>query len=191
MSTIIAGRFDTQAAAEQALEALRSVGFQRDEIETFYVSPPGNHETLPTEPSGAVKKGTEGAGRNALIGAALGGAAGLAIGATAGAAASAIAIGAAIGGAGVGAYTSSLGGALKGAGDPEGEELSHEELHEHPGGMMVAARVDREGTAEQALRVLREAGARDIERANGEWRDGSWQDFDPAKSANLIEPERR
>ena len=43
---------------------------------------------------------------------------------------------------------------------------------------MIAVRVDRPGMAERALKVLRELGARDLGRAEGQWRNG-WKDFDP------------
>ena len=35
------------------------------------------------------------------------------------------------------------------------------------------------GTEDVALRILQNTPARDVVRTHGEWRDGSWQDFDP------------
>ncbi len=43
MSKIIAGRFDKTVDADAALEALRREGFTREEVDSFYVSPPGQH----------------------------------------------------------------------------------------------------------------------------------------------------
>jgi len=51
MNTIIAGRFDEQARAEQAMTALEATGFQRDQIATFFVNPAGQHGD-PERPAG-------------------------------------------------------------------------------------------------------------------------------------------
>ena len=47
MSRIIAGRFDVTLDADAAIDALRREGFSRDEIDSFYVSPPGQHAMTP------------------------------------------------------------------------------------------------------------------------------------------------
>jgi hypothetical protein len=44
---------------------------------------------------------------------------------------------------------------------------------------MIAVNVDRPEAEARALAVLRSQGASEIGRAEGEWRDGSWRDFDP------------
>jgi len=41
MANIIAARLETQPAADRALAALRSAGF--DEVTSFYLNPPGQH----------------------------------------------------------------------------------------------------------------------------------------------------
>jgi hypothetical protein len=51
MNTIIAGRFDEQARAEQAMTALEATGFQREQIATFFVNPAGQHGD-PERPAG-------------------------------------------------------------------------------------------------------------------------------------------
>jgi hypothetical protein len=55
-------------------------------------------------------------------------------------------------------------------------------LVEHPvepqGGRLIAVCVDRQGTERGAVDILRAHNARDVGRAEGEWRDG-WRDFDP------------
>ena len=38
-----------------------------------------------------------------------------------------------------------------------------------------------------ARRVLRESGGRDIERAQGRWLDGKWEDFDPLTPPRHVE----
>ena len=47
MAKIIAGRFDTTVDADAAVEALRRDGFAREEIDSFYVAPPGQHGLYP------------------------------------------------------------------------------------------------------------------------------------------------
>lgn len=38
----------------------------------------------------------------------------------------------------------------------------------------------------RVIRDLTEAGAADIEQADGEWRDGDWVDFDPRAVPQLV-----
>lgn len=47
-------------------------------------------------------------------------------------------------------------------------------------GVVVAVQVNAR-TQALAAGVLRNAGGRDVERAQGEWRDGQWVDFDPTR----------
>lgn len=47
MSRIIAGRFDKTVDADAAVEALRREGFAGEEIDSFYVPPPGQHSMTP------------------------------------------------------------------------------------------------------------------------------------------------
>jgi hypothetical protein len=47
-----------------------------------------------------------------------------------------------------------------------------------PAGVLLSARAEGELTA-QAVEILRAAGARDLERAEGRWENGRWTDFDP------------
>ena len=44
MNTIIAGRFDEQAAADAATHALEAAGFSTERISKFFVMPPGQHD---------------------------------------------------------------------------------------------------------------------------------------------------
>jgi hypothetical protein len=50
---------------------------------------------------------------------------------------------------------------------------------------MVAVRVD-EGSEQDAIEALRAQGALEIERAEGEWRNGAWADFDPRRVPETI-----
>jgi hypothetical protein len=54
---------------------------------------------------------------------------------------------------------------------------------EHPveprGGRMIAVCVERPGTERLAIEALRANNARDVGATQGDWRDGSWRDFDP------------
>jgi hypothetical protein len=187
MSRIIAGRFQTQADADRALAALPSAGLAPGEVATFYLGPPGQHDQFPIGGDAHHDEGTRNAGPSAATAGAIGGVAGLAVGALAGAvAAPALAPAAAIAGAGVGAYVGSLAGALDGshAGDPRVADI--EEPVERRAGVMVAASVDRSGVERAVFDALREAGALEIEEAQGLISGGAWQDFDPRVSAKLL-----
>ena len=43
MARIICGIFDSTLDADATLEELKGEGFQRSEVDAFYVSPPGQH----------------------------------------------------------------------------------------------------------------------------------------------------
>jgi len=80
--------------------------------------------------------------------------------------------------AGLGAYIGSFAGAMARSRGGRKREASVEHPVQPPGGRMIAVNVDG-GDAQRAVSILREHRARDIGRAEGEWRDGSWRDFDP------------
>jgi hypothetical protein len=188
MSTIIAGHFDTQEAASEAIDALTRAGFGTSDVQSFYVSPPGMHGNTPIVDNEQPEVGTRHAGPKAAAGAVVGGVVGLAGGIAAAplAAPAAVAAGA-IAGAGVGAYGGSLIGGAGGSGDSETKAKAERgEPIERHSGMMVAACVDTLG-ADAAIDAFRAAGAREIERASGEWRDGQWTDFDPTRRPQFIE----
>ena len=96
MSRIICGMFDRTIDADAALEELKRAGFQRAEIDAFYVSPPGQHAMTPV------------------------------------------------------------------GGDATSSEGSR-----------------TAGIEWRAIEILRGHSARDVRRAEGEWSDGAWRDFDP------------
>ena len=189
MSRIIAGRFVTQAEADRAAAALAAAGFASDEYTSFFLNPPGQHSQYPIGGDAHHDEGTKDSGRKATAVAAAGSVAGLALGTVTGAALGepVFTVAGAIAGAGIGGYVGALAGGLTGsrAGDPEAASI--EEPVERAQGMMVAVSAEREGAEADAVRVLRAQGALDIERAQGEWRDGAWADFDPRRTAELID----
>jgi hypothetical protein len=176
MSRIIAGRFDKTVDADAALEALRREGFTREEIDSFYVPPPGQHAMTPL--GGDAPYASAGS-RFAASGAVIGGlAGGLAGGLLAWLVAPDYGALVMIFGAALGAYIGSLLGTMAKVRGGRPEEATREHPVEPLGGRMIAACVDRSGMQARAVKVLRECGARDLGRAEGVWRDG-WKDFDP------------
>ena len=202
MADIIAARFETQAAADAAMAALRAAGVAAGDSTCFFLNPPGQHDQYPIGGDAHHDEGTKDAGAKAKAVAAAGSVAGLALGTATGAALGepGFTAAGAIAGAGIGGYVGALAGGLTGsrAGDPG--QASPEEPVERRGGMMVAVHVGGAVADGEILRVLRAQGALDIERAHGEWRDGRWSDFDPTRrpqfidwpsSANADSPTRR
>jgi hypothetical protein len=178
MDTIIAGRFDTFAAARQAEAVLMGSDFTAEDICTFYVNPPGQHGTYPIGgdeyADDGSRKSDDDAGKGAAIGGALGVGAGIAAGAAAPVAAAAV-----VAAAGVGAYTGSLAGALHGLGDDEGKKDAAPPAEPRKAGVLVAVRAEDDSAALNAREIFKQSGASDVEIAKGTWRNGEWVDFDP------------
>ena len=172
MSRIVAGRFDRSVDADAALDALKRDGFSRGEVDAFYVGPPGQNARTPIGGDTQSDAGSRGAGRSGAIGAAIGAAAGLIVGALIGfhEAFFACALGALVG-AFAGVMSALHGGSRL--------EATPEHPVESRGGRVIAICVDRTNTEALAVNVLRAHNARDVGRTEGEWRDGSWRDFDP------------
>lgn len=190
MNTIIAGRFETQDQGENALQALKQAGFGEDALSLFYVNPDGQHDIYPI---GGDDDDSPGA-RDADKGAAAGGGVGAAVGAAAGLAAAAVTgpVGIAVG-AGVGAYTGSLAGAMKETNEEsEVDEVTDGEgsdkLTDRHAGIHVAVRIETGADADldQAVSILQQQQAADIEHASGLLEDGNWKDFDPRKVVKLV-----
>jgi hypothetical protein len=177
MSRIICGIFDRSVDADAALEELKLEGFHRSEVDAFYVSPPGQNALTPV--GGDAPHSSEGS-RNAGVGAG----AGAAIGAVIGAAVGWLASGE-LGmvviplGAGLGAYIGSFAGTMAKVRAGRYDAASTEHPVEPRGGRMIAVNVDRPDTERKAIQILKKDGARDVRRAEGQWADGSWRDFDP------------
>ena len=196
MTPIIAGRFEQDSTAQQAIEALRQNGFAGDDITNFYVNPPGQHGTLPVGGDREASPGATRAHSGAIKGAALGTAVGLGVGL----AATPLMGPAAVVAASAGAYAGSLAGALRDTDEnPAPNEVDAvTDAPAAPGiveavkpirnaGIVVAVRASEFPRRVAAVNVLRAAGARDIERADGSWESGQWTDFDPLKPPLLVD----
>ena len=183
MTTIIAGRFQTSDQANQAVEALAARSVARDRISVFFVTPPGQHDATPIGGDAYKSEGLEssegGAGTGAAVGAGVG-VAGALIGAAAGLAAPMVAI-AAVGAAGAGAFSGSLAGAMNASSDPGKERIRH-------AGMMVCVDAGSgAATSDDIVATLKDAGAVDLESAQGTWAGGTWEDFDATRPPDLID----
>jgi hypothetical protein len=178
MSRIICGMFDETLHADAALEELKGEGFQRSEVDAFYVSPPGQHDMTAVGGDVNSSEGSRGAG----IGAGLGAAIGAVVGAAAGWVVSAVGdLGILVIplGAGLGAYVGSFAGSMSRVRGGRRSSATVEHPVEPRGGRMIAVNVDRSGTEKRAIEILKRRGARDVRRAEGQWANGSWRDFDP------------
>ena len=188
MSTIIAGRFKEQTNADEATLALEAAGFAPDSISKFFVVPPGMHDVHGTTEDPDASAGAHHAGSGALAGVTAGGGVGVLAGI---ATAPILGPGAALVGAAIGAYVGSLAGALdqtstpsQKATDPNGPA---EESPPRKSGVLVAVNIGSEGEQTDAVRVLRQHGAQDVELANGTISGGDWSDFDPLRPPVLVD----
>jgi hypothetical protein len=179
MTQIVAGVFDDEQSATATAHELRKAGFDAANLDQFILNPPGRHNALPLGGDQVADANAEGAEKGTLRGAGIGSA----IGAVAGLAATPlvgpIAIAA---GAATGAYAGSITGTMNKLG-----ENDEQRKEPRPAGVMVAVNTDFAEDEDVAIGVLRDGGARIIERAQGSWRDGKWVDFDPVRDPDIIE----
>jgi hypothetical protein len=176
MSRIICGIFDRTVDADAALDALKRDGFARSEVDDFYLDPPGQHQTTPIGGDAHSDAGTKQAGVAAAIGATIGAVIGAAAGWVASGEFGLVVVPL---GAGLGAYIGSFAGTMARVRGGKRSEATREHPVEPRGGRMIAVCVDRPGTEKHAIDILRGHGARDVRRAEGQWANGSWRDFDP------------
>ena len=180
MATIIAGGFDVYSKTRAAVRRLRDAGIPEDNLCEFRINPAGEHDRTPiggdrNESPGATRA-DRGAGKGAAIGAAIGTVAGVAATPLLGPAGI-------VAGAGVGGYTGSLMGSL----GEVSEEVQPDHDDVRPAEAMVAVNADGAGLAEdEIVRIFEECGAQQVERAEGSWADGEWQDFDPVSRPQLV-----
>lgn len=190
MSLIVAARYQTFEQAGVAAELLQRHGFAGDQIHTFYVNTAGSHDRFPVggdrredpDATGGVIGVLFGASILGLLGAAL---TMLAVRNFEYSSLIVIAAG------GVGAYVGALIGAMVAVGRVRRRRIRRNGgvsvVEEHPpvraAGVLLAVTVSSDKETEVA-RLLRESGGQDVERANGRWENGKWQDFDP-----LVPPE--
>lgn len=180
MSLIVAARFTTFPAAEEAAQKLFNAGFVEEDVTLFFVNPRGQHARYPIGGDTGTDAGAKNAPKGAGLGVTIGAVAGAVVGVGIFAAFSAPIIVSLIA-AGVGAYVGSLVGAMSRTreGGKHGQAAGfHEETRDS--GVLVAVHVSPDNQMD-AARLLRDAGGVSIERASGRWQQGRWADFDPLK----------
>lgn len=185
MSNIIAGRFDQQSLAQQAREEILRAGFSEEQVSTFYVNPPGQHDLYKIGGDRDDSPGAERTDKGIAAGAPTGGVVGAAIGA-----ATTPALGPVgpIAGALVGAHIGDLVGSLNKMQD-DGQQADAESRVRRAGMMLAVSVRDSEEEA-RAVSVLRSLQAADIERGEGTIQNGDWEDFDPLAPPVLVEQHR-
>ncbi len=181
MVKTVVGSFDSAFDAVRASELLLANGFLRNDINVVasnVVRPVAGS----SESTGATDEASS-ATSGALAGGALGGAAGLAAGLLGlaipgiGPILAAGPIAAALAGAGAGAVAGGLIGGLT----EQGVSEVHAEYYTEAvrrGGALVTVKVD-ESRTDEALRILRNAGAFDIEDRAVRWRSEGWTGYNP------------
>ena len=175
MELIIAGRFPTKGDADAAAASM-SPYVNAADICIFHNNPPGQHDAYAAGGDEDEDPGAEGAGESAA-GTAV--AAGLAAGAVGALGGPVVALAAAA----TGAYLGSLAGAMGGLGDAGGKPHASDR---RPGGVMLSVRIATPVNEKRVIAALRAQGAADIERADGQWRDGDWTDFNPVAAPQLV-----
>jgi hypothetical protein len=178
MSLIVAARFTTFPAAEEAAQRLFNSGFVEEDVTLFFVNPTGQHARYPIGGDTATDAGSaeapKGAGKGVTIGAVLGAAVGVGI-FTVFSAPLLVSVIA----AGVGAYVGSLVGAMS-------HTRHGTQQHEtRDSGVLLAVHVSPDSQYD-AARILRDTGGAAIERANGRWQRGRWADFDPTRPPETM-----
>ncbi|OAJ62202.1 hypothetical protein A6V36_22005 [Paraburkholderia ginsengiterrae] len=185
MSLIVAARFTTFPAAEDAAQKLFNAGFVEEDVTLFFVNPRGQHarhHAVGDVHAGAGSlAGPKHAGMHVTLGAVVGAVVGVGI-----FAAFAAPILVSLIAAGVGAYIGSMVGAMLRTRDG-GHAAHHWPFYEEmrASGVLVAVHVSSDNQFD-AARVLREAGGAAIERASGRWQQGRWADFDPLKQPEPL-----
>lgn len=190
MTLIVAARFQTFDQATVAAQKLFAEGFTEDDVHTFYINSAGEHGRFPLGGDRVADPDAKGGHLGAMAGAsALGLVFALLGGLIAARMAAPILI--VIASAGVGAYLGALAGALWIVGRDKRKRQAAPGVPEmHPAvraaGVMLALHVPV-GKEALARQVLRESGGRDIERAQGRWLNGKWEDFDPLTPPKHVE----
>ncbi len=181
MSHIIAGRFESKAGADAAIEALGAASFPTEHMSCFYVGPPGQHARFAIGGDHNVSRGAEEGSMGAMTGTAAGGAVGAAIGSVGGP------LGFLTGGL-VGAHIGNLIGALRSM--HENEEDRDPSTALRHSGFIVAVCADDENREHRAMELLMQCGAAELETGEGHIEHGDWQDFDPAEAPHRVMPDQ-
>jgi len=183
MTDIVAGRFEQQTEAQAAIEKLLRRGFQRDDVSSFFVNPPGQHGRFPVGGDRNVSPGARGAGLGAMAGGAVGGVSGLGVGIVLSHALGVVAV---IVGVVAGAYLGVLAGALARLQDRRQLRRGKGTTEVRPAGIIVAAHTPTPSRRNEAVRALQSSGAVEVEAAKGDWHDGRWADFDPTTPPTCV-----
>jgi len=179
---IIAAQFDESAHADAAIHALRiEAGFTASDVTCMVLSAPGRNAAFPIGGDENKDAGASGGSSGALTGAAVGGVAGAITGVAAAALLGPIG---AVATTAIGAYAGSLAGAL----DNMTDATTQGAASPRPAGVMVMVHTLAPERRQAAIDVLQRQGARGIEQAEGEWKDGTWTNFDPVMPPNWVVP---
>ncbi|AOX47782.1 hypothetical protein AB870_14560 [Pandoraea faecigallinarum] len=186
MAMIVAGRFTTFDQANLVASRLYDRAFRPSDVSVFFLNPTGQHAKFPMGGDVDAHAAARPAGKGAAQGVIAGGAFGLALGALLFVTLWRFWLVPVVGMM-AGAYLGAFLGAL--ARMRSRERVPAREAGMRDAGVMLATHVS-ESTADTAIAVLRDAGAAEIERANGVWEGGEWRDFDPVKRAHDVNAER-
>ena len=186
MARIVAGRLKTEEQAEQVMRELCGHRIADRDMQTFYVGPAGQHDAYPLGGDAASDAGAKQAGFTAIAGAVIGALFGGGLGAVI---AFMFAFGLPVDGrCGPGGSRHrwicriALRRVLSGTKNPRKQRDTVEHPVARRAGAMVAVHISRPETEEAVITALEAHGATDIERAEGEWYDGEWRDFDPVNT---------
>jgi hypothetical protein len=182
VAKILMAQFDDFEHAERVREDLLRMGLAGTDIETFMLNAPGQHDRYPIGGDKYADEEAQTGDQGAAAGATMGGAAGLAAGLAALPVVGPLAAGV---GVAIGAYAGSLAGAVSEMGDEPGVPKVAA-VRERPAGVRVAVRADPPENRSRIIEVFDRHGAKSIEEADGEWRDGTWADFDPISVPHWV-----
>ncbi|EJM98630.1 hypothetical protein [Herbaspirillum sp. YR522] len=175
MSTIIAGHFQLQDQATQAVDALVRAGYPVERISSFFVNPAGQHDTFAVGGDRDKSPGAEDTDKGVATGVGAGAATGAAVGAATAPVTGPL--GAVLGGL-VGGHVGGLVGTLASTDDAQRPRRAS--------GMLVAVEVGDDHQERRAIDVLRDVRAQQIERSEGHISGGDWRDFDPLSAPHLL-----
>lgn len=187
MVKTVIGSFDSVDEANRALRDLRTAGFLESDINLVA----NNVQRGISKEPRLTTASEHPAATGAAAGGALGGAAGLAASLMGlaipgiGPILAAGPIVAALAGAGAGAVAGGLIGGLT----ELGIEKSHAEIYAEAvrrGGSLVTVRTD-ESREDEVTRILRDAGAIDVDRRAEEWRSAGWRGYDSSAEPYTFE----
>ena len=183
MARIVCGHFGESLQADAALQALLGAGFTRNEVDTFYTPPPGQNNLTgfggDTHSDAGARKAGGGAALGAAIGAAVGAFVALLVIRTGVIPYSDFTAATVLFAAALGAYVGSFMGAMLKMRHGSARNATLEHPVEAPAGRMIAVLIGAPDAEGRIIELLRRHGARKVFRAEGTWRNGSWQDFDP------------